>query len=90
MLLNQILSDAMQRAAAASKTVDNNHNFTSLMTEDVSSSPSRLRLHRSGSITISASPLNIASTSIDGAEQRDRESVPMSPSLADLASGPLY
>ena len=77
----------MQRAAAASKTVDNNHHFTSLMTENVSSSPSRLRLHRSGSITISASPLNIAS---DGAERRDRESLPMSPSLADLASGPLY
>ena len=50
-----------------------------------------IRVHRSGSITISASPLNVdQGDDSNGWGRPDLPEVPMSPSLLDLASGPLY
>jgi hypothetical protein len=48
-----------------------------------------VRVHRSGSISISASPLNVKSGD-DTWRRPNQQNVPMSPSLLDLASGPLY
>jgi hypothetical protein len=77
----------MRAAAQTSSRVSPSrpNNFTSLNTGNNNS----VRVHRSGSISISASPLNVKSGD-DTWRRPNQQNVPMSPSLLDLASGPLY
>jgi hypothetical protein len=84
------LNDAMMRAAQVSHASPSGkyNNFSPLNNNINSSNNKNVRIHRSGSISISASPLNVKDDDESGWGESNQ--IPMSPSLLDLASAPLY
>ena len=80
----------MMRAAHVSHASPSGkyNNFSPLNNNINSSNNKNVRIHRSGSISISASPLNVKDDAESGWGESNQ--IPMSPSLLDLASAPLY